>query len=259
MFMQNASTMRSSNAASSARSAATSRAARKTSRRYVPSDVRLVHGGHLAASVPARVVERETHDPFGRRLRDRLDGDAGIGTDSARALFLAQRDQLAGALGALFELDARVQVFGVLADDDDIHAVVAPARPRNGQDGAQARVQTEFPAQRHVHAPESRAHRRGDGSLDGHLVPLDRFDGRSRQRRAVLLHEMRPRSATSQTISAPLASTTRCMAADVSGPMPSPGTRATVCDAMFSPSAIVRTMPLCAAFWADATNEPEGS
>ena len=28
---------------------------------------------------------------------------------------------------------------------------------------------------------------------------------------------------------------------------------ATVCDAMFSPSAIVRTMPLCAAFWADAT------
>ncbi|EQI08917.1 UNVERIFIED_ORG: hypothetical protein QOE_3451 [Clostridioides difficile F501] len=62
-----------------------------------------------------------------------------------------------------------------------------------------------------------------------------------------------PASATSQTISAPLASTTRCMAADVSGPMPSPGTRATVCDAMFSPSAIVRTMPLCAAFWADAT------
>ena len=46
-----------------------------------------------------------------------------------------------------------------------------------------------------------------------------------------------PASATSHAMSAPAASTTRCIAADVSRPIPSPGISVTVCCAIATPSS----------------------
>ena len=101
---------------------------------------------------------------------DRLDRDAGgvgpvlIFLSVARLLIGV--DQL-GRLGlALLELDAGVEVLGVLADDDQVdvlvvaaHAGVALARPHAG-------VQVERLPQQHVDAAEARADRRGDRGLE---------------------------------------------------------------------------------------------
>ena len=110
--------MRSSNSMSSC-SSATSRDAEEEAVREL-HDVRLVHGGDLAAAVPARVVEGELDDPARAGDRDRLDRDAGVGAELALAVLLDPVDQVAGVLGALLELDAGVEVLRVLADDDEV-------------------------------------------------------------------------------------------------------------------------------------------
>ena len=71
---------------------------------------------------------------------------------------------------ALFELDARVHILGVLAEDDDVdllrvlhragHALVILHRPHAG-------VEIENLAQRHVERANAAADRRSERSLDG--------------------------------------------------------------------------------------------
>ena len=89
-------------------------------------DVRLVDGRDLLAAVLAGIVEGAAHDPLGAADADRLDADArlvGLGLDLLVGRELVDElDQLAGLRLARLELDAGIQVFGVLADDDDIDA-----------------------------------------------------------------------------------------------------------------------------------------
>ena len=150
-------------------------------------DVGLVGRGHLAAPLLQGVVEGVVNDAARGRHRYGLDGYARVGADGASLVLLDEADELKRLGAALLELHARVQVLGVLAHDDQVHVVVTAAGPRNGKHRAQAHVQVERLPQRHVHAAEARAHRRGGRALDAHLVALDRLDGLLGQRRAAAL------------------------------------------------------------------------
>ena len=80
-----------------------------------------------------------------------------------------KRAQCLGVLGVHLELDAGVEVLGVLADDHEVglgeagaHALVGLARPHAG-------VEVELLAQQHVDRAEAGAHRRGGRALDADL------------------------------------------------------------------------------------------
>ena len=76
-----------------------------------------------------------------------------------RALILAERDEALRGGGTLFELDPRVQVFGILTDDDEVEVLVAPSRARNRENRAKAYVQIERLAQSDVDAAEALTNR----------------------------------------------------------------------------------------------------
>src|SRR5207253_6177337 len=80
-------------------------------------DVGLVHRGHLAAAVVARPLKRETEHALRAVDRDRFDAYARVATDGAPAQPLDGGYELACRLLSLGELDARIQVLGVLAND----------------------------------------------------------------------------------------------------------------------------------------------
>ena len=87
-------------------------------------DVGLVDGRDLAAAVLARVVEGELEDAARAGDGDRLDRDAGVVADLA-AVLADPLDQLARVVRAFLVLDARIQVLGRLADDDQVDVLVA--------------------------------------------------------------------------------------------------------------------------------------
>ena len=149
----------------------------------VAHHVGLVPDRDLLAAVRARVLEREPDDPARAAHADRLDRDAAVGGE----LVAGQRFQLlaerGGLGGTLFVLDPGVEVLGVLPDHDEVdtrmpqpHARQRPRRPHR-------REEIEALAQRHVHAPEPGAHRRGDGALDRHASRADRVQGLLRHQR----------------------------------------------------------------------------
>src|SRR5690606_191295 len=81
----------------------------------------------------------------------------------------------------------------ILADDDDVDAGhrLLDAGIRLAR--AHAGVEVELVPQGHVHAAKPRADGGGDGALQGHLVPADRFEDVVGKGRAVLLHLFRAR------------------------------------------------------------------
>ena len=171
-------------------------------------DVRLVHGRDLAPAVGDRVLEREAGDPLRGLAGDDLDALRGIAADDV--------------------LDARVEVLGVLADDDEVDVVEAADDALHRAGRAQVRVQAERLAERHVDAAEALPHRRRDRALDGDLVAPDRLEdvlpgAACRGPRS----SASPASTTSHSNSMPVASRTRRVASASSGPMPSPGIRVT--------------------------------
>ena len=151
-------------------SSATSRADAQEEPVGALHDVGLVHRGDLAAAVRARVLEGEAHDALAALARDDLDALGGVVADHV--------------------LDAGVEVLGVLAHDDEVDVVEAAAHALHRLGRAQAGVQVELLAQRHVDAAEARADRRRDRPLDRHLVAADRLEHVLGQRRAVLLHHV---------------------------------------------------------------------
>ena len=66
-------------------------------------------------------------------------------------------DELARASRALLELDAGVEVLGVLAHDHQVDVVVARTGARDRERRAQARVEVELLADRDVDAAEAGA------------------------------------------------------------------------------------------------------
>ena len=84
-------------------------------------DVRLVPHGDPASVVPPRIVEGETDDPPGAGDADRLHRHSRIRLQfepRQRPKLLAEPVQL---VGAPLELDAGVEILGVLPDDHDVH------------------------------------------------------------------------------------------------------------------------------------------
>ena len=77
---------------------------------------------------------------------------------------------LAASALAFFELDARVHVLGVFAEDDDVHALRVLHRAGNALvvlDRPHAGVEVEQLAQRHIQRADAAAHRRRQRPFDG--------------------------------------------------------------------------------------------
>ena len=115
--------MRSSNS-TSVLASATSRATREEPVREL-HDVRLVHGRDLAAAVAARVVEGELDDAARAGDRDRLDGDARVRAHAPSCSPSHSISSLAPSVPSSNSMPR--EVLGVLADDDEIDALVARA------------------------------------------------------------------------------------------------------------------------------------
>src|SRR4051795_10357408 len=153
-------------------------------------DVGLRHAVDPLAPVVARVFERVADDALGAELAHRLDRDAGALADLLVLQAVEVRDDLVGLLRVGGVLDAGVQVLGVLADDDDVDVVEARPYAGVGLARAQAGVEVELVAQRHVDRAEPGADRRGDRALDGDTVATDRVDRLLRERSAGRLHDV---------------------------------------------------------------------
>ena len=132
-------------------------------------DVGLVDGRDLAPPVGDRVLEGEAGDPLGSRPGDDLDALGGIRADHV--------------------LDSGVEVFGVLADDDQVHVVVAGLEARDGPDGSEVRVQPQSLPQGDVDGPKSDTNGRRDGSLERDLVPQDGVENRLGKGCSLLGHD----------------------------------------------------------------------
>ena len=132
----------------------------------VAHHVGLVAERDLVPAVGACVLEREPNDPPGAGDRDRLQRDAGVLAHlEPRELpeLLAQR----GGFGrAAFELDALIQVLGVLPDDDQVRRGMPDRDARERAGRPHGGEQVELLTERHVHAAEPRADRGRDGTLD---------------------------------------------------------------------------------------------
>ena len=137
------------------------------------------------------------------------------------------------------EFHACIQVLGVFANDNQVDVIVTASSAGHGQHRTQAHIQVERFAKRNVDAAETGSNGSGARALDGNLVALHRLDSHQAGRCPFSPGACHlPASTTSQTISAPAASTTCCIAADVSKPMPSPGIKVTVCCAIATPSVL---------------------
>ena len=155
-------------------------------------DVRLVHGGDLAAAVAARVVERELEDAARARHGNRLDRDTGVVVAELPAVRLDPLDQLGGLRRALLVLDPGVEVLGVLAHDDQVDVVEAAAHAGVALARAHLRVHVELLAERHVDRAKAAADGRRDRPLQRDPGLADRVEDVGRQRvAAVLLHHVR--------------------------------------------------------------------
>src|SRR3989441_1259630 len=142
-------------------------------------DVPLVDEGHVLAIVLDGVANGGADEPLAALLGDRLDAD-GRGVREADLvhlhLVLQELHDLLRLRRGLLPLDARVDVLGVLAEDHHVH-LVGPLHGRRHAlevlHRAQADVEVEHLAQRHVERAEPFADGRGERALDGDEVLAD--------------------------------------------------------------------------------------
>ena len=88
--------------------------------------------------------------------------------------------------GALLELEPRVDVLGVLADDDEVEVVAQVASALVSLDWPHQRVQVEGLAQSNIDAAEAASHRGRDRTFERDLVLADRLQNVVGQGCAVL-------------------------------------------------------------------------
>jgi hypothetical protein len=129
----------------------------------------------VLSAVPSGEVEAEAHDPPRAGDRDGLHGDAGVRGNRVPDQALQLLPQPGGGRGASFELDALVQVLGVLPDDHEVHTGVASGHAGVVAGRAHRGEQIELLAEGHIDAPETRAHRCGDGALQRGPALTDGF------------------------------------------------------------------------------------
>src|SRR5438034_4262608 len=135
-------------------------------------DVALVDEGDAPALVAERVVDRGAGETLGALARHGLHADAAGGREADLLdpqVALQERDQLP-RLGALYRpLDAGVDVFGVLAEDDYIDLLWPLHRARHAREvahRAEADVEVEHLAESDVERADAAADRRGEWALD---------------------------------------------------------------------------------------------
>lgn len=145
-----------------------------------------MHGRHLFAAAAAGILKGILHNAAALGDRDRLDRDRGIRGEGLLARALDELRELLDLGSALIELDAGVEVLGVLAHDNQVNVAEARAVARLRQAGANAGVQVKMLAQGHVNATETRSDRRGDGALDSNFGLGDCIEHVLGQRRAKL-------------------------------------------------------------------------
>ena len=163
--------------------------------------------------------------------RDRLDRDPRVAPARARRAPRSRRMSSSASGRALLELDPRVEVLGVLADDDEVDVVVAGAHARVGLAGPHRHVEVELLAERHVHGAEAAADRRRDRALERDLGPPDRLERRGRAagcRRTGPSRRRRPPGRPSRT-RRPSPRARGGWPRSAPGPMPSPGINVTSC------------------------------
>ena len=147
-------------------------------------DVALVHQRHALALVGDGVLDRRADQPLAPLARDRLDAD-GDGLREADLLVhlgevvLEEREELLDVLGAGLELDAGVDVLGVLAEDH--HVDLLGVLDRRGHalepaDRAEADVEVEQLPQRDVERADAAADGRRQRPLDADQVLAERLD-----------------------------------------------------------------------------------
>ena len=129
-------------------------------------DVGLVDRRHSMAAVGDGVFEGEAGDPLGGGPGDDLDALGGVGPDHV--------------------LDARVEILGVLAHDDEVDVLVARVEADHRPSGPEVGVQVERLAERDVDAPEAAADRGRDRPLERDPVAPDRLEDVLRERCPVL-------------------------------------------------------------------------
>ena len=116
-----------------------------------------VHRRHLFASAAAGVLKGIFHNATALGDGDGLDRDGGI---RGKGLLTRALDKLREFLNlgsALIELNAGVEVLGVLTHNNQVNVAEARAIARLRQAGAHAGVQVKMLAQGHVNAAETRA------------------------------------------------------------------------------------------------------
>ena len=142
-----------------------------------------MHERDALEAVLHRVLDGHAHQALGSGHGNRLDANAGVEANLLLAalqhVFVEELDQ-AGAVGSsLLPLDAGVNVFGVLAEDDDIHALGMLHRRRHTLvvlHGTDAAVEIEDLAQSDVQRADAAAHGRSQRTLDGDAKFADGFD-----------------------------------------------------------------------------------
>ena len=198
-------------------------------------DVALVHQRDALALVQDGVVERRANEPLGPLARDRLDADARRAREADvlhAHLVLQERDHLLrlGRFGG--PLDAGVDVLGVLAEDHHVDLLGPLHRRRNALEvahRAQADVEVEHLADGDVERPDAAADRRGQRALDADEVGLERFQRLVGQPGVEQLLGLAARVhlgpgdlLLAAELLATAASSTRTLARQMSGPVPSP-------------------------------------
>ena len=116
--------------------------------------------------VGAHELEAEPHDAPGAGHRDRLDREPRVLTQLPPREPEELGAQLERLRRSLPELDALVQVLGVLADHDQVDVGVARGQPGERSGRSDRGEEVERLTELDVHAPEPRADRRGDRTLD---------------------------------------------------------------------------------------------
>ena len=156
-------------------------------------DVALVHKGHARKVLGEGVADGGADKALGAFFGHGLDAHGGGGVHIGSQFVAQEGDELGGFGRPGLVFDARVDVFGVFAEDDHVHALGMLDRGLDAfkvADGPDAGVEVEGLAQGDVEAAETRAHRRAEGALDGELGAAQGGEGFVGQERPGFLERL---------------------------------------------------------------------
>ena len=134
-------------------------------------------------TIVERVLNRHSYEALGPRYGDRLDPNAGIDPHlllpALQHIFVEEFDQAGGVGSTLFPFDPGINVFGVLAEDDNIHALGMFHRGWHALvvlDRTHAGVEIENLVQRDVQRTNTASHRSSQRPFDGNAKFSDGSD-----------------------------------------------------------------------------------